>query len=186
MLWYTSVETALGWLGLVEGAKGLIRVFLPLPNKDKMNALIRREFPDAVESAGTLGPMVRAWQAYFQGRKVIPLGALDWTGYTDFQVEVWKLTQAIPWGEVRTYQWVSDALQKPGSARAVGGALGRNPFPIVVPCHRVVRRDGSLGGFTAPGGIALKRLLLEKEGVLFDPRGKVCLRNTKRGRQHVQ
>lgn len=182
MVWYTSVDTALGWMGLVGGTEGLKRVFLPTPRKDQVLALLRGEFPEAKESTGTFRDMIGMWQAFFGGKKVAPTCPLDWTGHSDFQVKVWKVTQTIPWGQVRTYQWVSEALHKPGSARAVGSALGKNPFPIVVPCHRVVRRDGLLGGFTAPGGIDMKRALLEREGISFNAQGKVCLQNTKRGR----
>lgn len=150
------------------------RVFLPLPRKEQIQAIFRREFPKATENAGAFREMMGTWRAYFEGKKVTPACPLDWTGHSDFQVKVWKLTQSIPRGQVRTYQWVSESLQKPGSARAVGGALGKNPFPIVVPCHRVVRWDGSLGGFTAPGGIDLKRTLLEREGIFFNAQGKAC------------
>jgi methylated-DNA-[protein]-cysteine S-methyltransferase len=175
MLWHTSFDTAFGWVGLVGGTKGLKRVFLPLPGKEQMRALIGREFPDATENAGAFRNMTSTWKAYFEGKQVSPEFPLDWEGHSDFQVKVWKLTQSIPWGQVRTYKWVSAALRKPGSARAVGSALGKNPFPIVVPCHRVVRRDGALGGFTAPGGITLKQKLLEREGIVCNAQGRVLL-----------
>jgi methylated-DNA-[protein]-cysteine S-methyltransferase len=162
-------------MGLIRGVKGLKRVFLPLPRKDKMDALIACEFPDAAENSRAFRTMTSTWKAYFEGKQVSPEFPLDWEGHSDFCVKVWKLTQSIPWGQVRTYRWVSEALQKPGSARAVGSALGRNPFPIVVPCHRVVKRDGALGGFTAPGGIRLKQKLLEREGVVCNAQGRILL-----------
>lgn len=87
---------------------------------------------------------------------------VDLNGLSDFTVEVLGLVSEIPWGSRRSYGWVAEEMGKPSAARAVGGALGRNPVPILVPCHRVVREDGSLGGFSGPKG--WKELLLELEG----------------------
>jgi len=74
---------------------------------------------------------------------------------------VWQATRLIPYGETRSYLWVAVQIGKPGAARAVGQALGRNPLPVIVPCHRVIAADGGLGGFT--GGLEMKRRLLELE-----------------------
>lgn len=84
-------------------------------------------------------------------------------GYPPFYQAVWKACASIPKGETRTYGWVARKIGKPGSARAVGQALGKNPFAPVVPCHRVVSSTG-LGGFSAKGGVAAKVRLLKKEG----------------------
>jgi methylated-DNA-[protein]-cysteine S-methyltransferase len=81
----------------------------------------------------------------------------------------------IPFGQVRTYGWIAGQLGRPGAARAVGSALGSNPLPLIVPCHRVVCSNGSLSGFSAPGGQALKRFLLEHEGVVFSTQGRVVI-----------
>jgi O-6-methylguanine DNA methyltransferase len=85
-------------------------------------------------------------------------------GYTPFYQAVWKACAEIPKGEVRTYGWIARRIGKPNAARAVGQALGRNPFAPAIPCHRVVGSDGRMTGFSAPGGIASKRRLLLKEG----------------------
>ena len=85
--------------------------------------------------------------------------------YPPFYQKVWRACATIPKGQVRTYGWVARRIGKPGAARAVGQALGKNPFAPVVPCHRVVGADGRLGGFSAPGGVEAKRKLLRKEGV---------------------
>ncbi|OGR67363.1 MAG: hypothetical protein A2081_01630 [Elusimicrobia bacterium GWC2_61_19] len=84
-------------------------------------------------------------------------------GYTLFQQAVWKACMRIPEGETRSYKWVAEQIGKPGAVRAVGSALGKNPFAPVVPCHRVIKSDGSLGGFSAPGGPKAKLNLLKKE-----------------------
>ncbi len=101
-------------------------------------------------------------QAYLNGeRAALPIGPLDLTACSPFQQQVLRLEYTIPYGEVRTYQWLADRLGKPRAARAVGNALARNPFPLVIPCHRCIRSDGTLGGFQRPG---LKAQLLALEG----------------------
>lgn len=83
-----------------------------------------------------------------------------------FYQKVWKACAAIPRGETRTYGWIARRIGKPGSARAVGNALGKNPFAPVIPCHRVLRSDGSLGGYSGSGGLRQKLSLLKKEKAL--------------------
>ena len=101
---------------------------------------------------------------YFSGvRKNFDL-PLDLTRVSEFTRETLNLTFAIPWGEVISYGELARRLGKPGAARAVGGALARNPIPIIIPCHRVVAGDSSLHGYSAPGGIAIKERLLNLEG----------------------
>jgi len=102
---------------------------------------------------------------YFSGvRKIFDL-PLDLTRVSEFTRETLKLTFAIPWGEVISYGELARRLGKPAAARAVGGALARNPIPIIIPCHRVVASDGSLHGYSAPGGIPIKERLLNLEGM---------------------
>ncbi len=83
--------------------------------------------------------------------------------HTPFQRAVWKACMSIPPGETRSYKWIAEKIGRPGAVRAVGNALGKNPFAPVVPCHRVIRSDGSPGGFSGPGGTRAKAALLEKE-----------------------
>ena len=83
--------------------------------------------------------------------------------YTPFQRAVWTACMAIPRGQTRSYGWIARRIGRPGAARAVGAALGKNPFAPLVPCHRVIRSDGTLGGFSAPGGLKAKIKLLKKE-----------------------
>ena len=87
---------------------------------------------------------------------------LDFLFGTSFQRAVWDALREIPYGSCVSYQWVAEQIGKTGAARAVGNAIGKNPIPIIVPCHRVIRRDGSLGGFSA--GVSFKKTLLEIEG----------------------
>ena len=86
---------------------------------------------------------------------------------TKFQIKVWKYLKSIPKGKVKTYKEVAIAINMPKAARAVANACAKNPYAPKVPCHRVIRSDGSLGGFSAPGGIKSKKKLLIKEGFLL-------------------
>ncbi len=88
---------------------------------------------------------------------------LEKLGVTEFQRKVYEATSRIPRGEVRSYKWIAERIGNPKAYRAVGNALNRNPLPIVVPCHRVIKSDGGLGGFA--GGVRLKRKLLRAEGI---------------------
>tara|TARA_A100001011_G_scaffold82909_1_gene86433 strand:+ start:22395 stop:22667 length:273 start_codon:yes stop_codon:yes gene_type:complete len=82
---------------------------------------------------------------------------------TTLQIKVWKYLKTIPKGKTRTYKQVAISIKKPKAIRAVANAVGKNPYPIVIPCHRVVRSDGKLGGYSGPGGLKLKKKLLNKE-----------------------
>ena len=82
---------------------------------------------------------------------------------TEFQQKVWKEISKIPYGETRTYKDLAIAIGKPDSARAVANACGKNPYPPTIPCHRVIRTDGKLGGYSGKGGIKTKKKLLKQE-----------------------
>ena len=84
---------------------------------------------------------------------------------TEFQLKVWSYLRKIPRGSVKTYSQVAKAIGKPSAVRAVANAIGKNPYAPKIPCHRVIRSDGSLGGYSGKGGIKTKRFLLKKEGV---------------------
>ena len=86
---------------------------------------------------------------------------------TKFQIKVWNELRKIQKGQVRTYKEIATAIGKPNSARAVANACGKNPRPIKIPCHRVIRTDGGLGGYSAKGGVSQKRKLLQMEGVII-------------------
>ncbi|MBT4679767.1 MAG: methylated-DNA--[protein]-cysteine S-methyltransferase [Flavobacterium sp.] len=84
---------------------------------------------------------------------------------TKFQVKVWNYLKKIPLGSVKTYSQVAKGIGKPFAVRAVANAIGKNPFAPKIPCHRVIRSDGSLGGYSGKGGIKTKKLLLRREGI---------------------
>ena len=86
---------------------------------------------------------------------------------TNFQKKVWNEISKIPKGKVKTYSQVAKAINMPKAVRAVANAIGKNPYPPKIPCHRVIRSDGSLGGYSGPGGIKTKKKLLKSEGILI-------------------
>ena len=86
---------------------------------------------------------------------------------TTFQLTVWNYLRQIPKGTVKTYSQIANAIGKPLAARAVANAIGKNPHPPKIPCHRVIRSDGSLGGYSGKGGIKTKKMLLKKEGIIL-------------------
>ncbi len=106
-------------------------------------------------------------RAYFTGSYITFPDRLDLSGATAFQRRVWAATRGIPYGETRSYAWVAQQINQPRAVRAVGQALGRNPLPIIIPCHRVVTSDGRLGGFG--GGLKMKSYLLSREALAHGP-----------------
>jgi O-6-methylguanine DNA methyltransferase len=142
-------------------------VFLAATKRESLLAAVERQFPGCRADDGPCRDAVLFLRRYFeQGAVAAAPRQLDPGPATAFQCAVWDEAALIAFGQVRTYAWIAARVGRPAAARAVGNALGRNPLPIIVPCHRVVCGSGSLGGFSAEGGMALKRRLLEHEGVL--------------------
>jgi methylated-DNA-[protein]-cysteine S-methyltransferase len=111
-------------------------------------------------------------EAFLNGAAIsFSLDRIRLDGCSPFQQQVLRAEHGIPRGRVSTYQLIAAFIDRPKAARAVGTALATNPFPIIIPCHRAVRSDRTLGGFQ--GGLAMKRALLEKEGIRFDKSGRV-------------
>ncbi len=99
--------------------------------------------------------------AYFNGSKSTFDQEIKFLSGTDFEKAVWAALLKIPFGETRSYKWIAEEIGNPGAVRAVGRALSKNPLPVVVPCHRVIESDGSIGGFAS--GVEMKRRLLDME-----------------------
>ena len=165
---YTIFDTAIGTCALVWGERGLVGVLLPDGNPARMRASVQRRFAGAA-----LAPATSAVQhaidgivALFHGEKRdLREIELDFDGLPEFNRRVYELARTIPPGSTMTYGEMARRLNAPGTARVVGQALGQNPWPIIVPCHRVLAADGGMGGFSAPGGVSTKRQMLEIEGV---------------------
>lgn len=155
------VESPLGPLGVAATPAGVVDLTFRIGSVAQYARQIARRRGGAVEPSAALERRIGAALAdYFSGRAPQP-PALDLGCGSTFQQRVWRALRTIAPGETRSYAWVAAAIGAPGAARAVGAACGANPVPIFVPCHRVVRADGALGGFS--GGISIKRLLLQLE-----------------------
>lgn len=100
-------------------------------------------------------------EAYFAGRDITFEWPFAWEQGSPFEKAVWQALRKVPYGEMRSYQWVAECIGRPRAVRAVGNANGKNPFSLVVPCHRIIHKDGSLGGYT--GGATIKKALLALE-----------------------
>lgn len=149
-------------MGVIGSEKGLRAVILPVKSRkavlDRIAGYGCR--PENQDSNG-LADLTHGLDRYFRGDALNFTGKLDLSGSTDFERSVWKVVRSIPRGQTRSYGWIAKQVGLPKAARAVGNAVGKNPVPIVVPCHRVIRGDGTLGGFG--GGIETKKFLLRLE-----------------------
>lgn len=193
---FTLFETPIGVCCIAWGERGLVGVALPGADESETRARMRKRHPDLAETAPPpkVRDAIKAILALLNGEKrTLQEIDLDDAGVPDFHKRVYDLARAIPPGETLTYGQVAEKLNSPGAARAVGAALGANPWPIVVPCHRILGAGGKTGGFSAPGGTTTKMSMLNIEGAklttkpqLFDDLPLVAPKRTstspKRGR----
>jgi len=160
---FSAVASPVGPLLVAYGEAAIVRVaFGGISEADFAATLAGRRDP-AVRRDGTPPAWVAAVVAdHFAGRR-LPATVFDLQGVPAFGRQVLLKALEIPWGEVRPYAWLAREIGRPGAARAVGQALGRNPVPVLIPCHRAVRSDGGLGGYAF--GLALKERLLALERI---------------------
>jgi methylated-DNA-[protein]-cysteine S-methyltransferase len=163
--------TPLGWMGMARGAQGIQRIYLPVKEKSRAAALIEKNFPSFPERLASFENEIAQIGEYFAGeRKEFHL-SLDFASATPFQKRVYEILLTIPFGEIRSYAWIARQMGNAKALRAVGNANGKNKWPLVVPCHRVVGSNGFLTGFSASGGLELKARLLRHEGVAIEGLG---------------
>jgi methylated-DNA-[protein]-cysteine S-methyltransferase len=167
MNWSFSIfDTAIGAGGIAWGVGGVIGVQLPEPDAARARARLRRRFAGASETPPTpdIQVAIARMCALLQGESSdLADIRLDLDRVPAFDRRVYELARTISPGETLTYGQIASRLGEPRLAREVGQALARNPFPIIVPCHRVLAAGGKLGGFSAPGGVATKQRLLSIE-----------------------
>ena len=156
-------ESPVGAISLIAGDGGLQQVSFASLKEVKRN---REEIEEEPSLLGleTIGALLSEINAYLFGLRKIFSIKIDWNVLAPFQRSVLELAYEIPYGEIRTYGELAKQLGKPGAARAVGKALGDNPMPVILPCHRVVDSTRHLRGYTAPDGIKTKAFLLSLEG----------------------
>ena len=152
-----------GNLILVTRNGKLVSLDIDSDDRLRLRKAVLARYPNAKENPESFRPLLRALDRYFKGREVDFETALDMDGLGDFTRAVLTEVSKVPYGKTTTYSSLGAAIGFPKAPRAVGQALRRNPIPIVVPCHRVVKADGSLGGFAM--GIAMKARLLTIEGI---------------------
>ncbi|MGE5789805.1 MAG: methylated-DNA--[protein]-cysteine S-methyltransferase [Syntrophaceae bacterium] len=164
-------EAAVVWSADRQGPR-IAWIFLPAPTGKTLRD-IRRMFPGAAtKSCETVTKLGATLRTCLEGKAVsFDTSVLNMSRVAPYHRKVLRALAEIPRGRVRTYGEVASRTGASGGARAAGQGCAKNPFPIVFPCHRVIRSDRSLGGFG--GGLPLKRALLEMEGVKFDAKGKV-------------
>jgi methylated-DNA-[protein]-cysteine S-methyltransferase len=163
---YASVDSPLGALTVATTPASLVRVAYPGSGTqdEVLEELAAKLSPRVLEAPARLDPVRRELDEYFEGRRTRFDVPIDWSITRGFTRGVLQATARIPFGEVGTYASVAREAGSPRAVRAAGNALGANPMPVIVPCHRILRTGGALGGYT--GGIERKEFLLRLEGSL--------------------
>ncbi|MGH2615851.1 MAG: methylated-DNA--[protein]-cysteine S-methyltransferase [Thermomicrobiales bacterium] len=175
-VWYTGIESPVGPLILAATAEGLREIeyganvvapaFAARLRKGGVDAIRLERLEDARPDVRShLERAANQLHEYFGGQRAKFDVPLDWGAMAPFQRAVLEATAAVPFGHLDTYAGIARKIGKPGATRAVGNALGRNPIPVIVPCHRVIRSDATIGGYT--GGLGIKQHLLSHEGVML-------------------
>lgn len=161
---YNIQESSLGCILLVARNGRLFRLDMMAGEPHLIKKELAAAYPGSVESENPFREIREDLDRYFKGEKVEFRAEIDISGLRPFTQKVLKELMNIPYGELRSYGWIGKRLGYPSASRAVGQAVGRNPIPIIIPCHRVIRQDGNIGGFSS--GIHIKKMLLSIEGSL--------------------
>mgnify|MGYP006298727667 CR=1 FL=1 len=161
---YSLFKTRWGWFGVLGCDRGLIRTCLPVAFKEAA----RRRLLSGIGAAGPAKkahrPLQKQIAAYFKGRRV-DFGDLPvcLEGLTAFQREVLLHLRSVTYGQTVSYGDLARLMQNPRASRAIGSVMAKNPLPLIIPCHRVIKTDGSLGYFSGPGGVHTKQRMLDLE-----------------------
>ncbi|MFX1509357.1 MAG: methylated-DNA--[protein]-cysteine S-methyltransferase [Promethearchaeota archaeon] len=176
--WFTTFNTPFNDMTIVWTdfqPKPLVDHIFLTTLQNPSEARAKRNCPQARQGTSPfIDTLAMALQSFLQGDKVdFDLTSLNWALCSDTQQRILRAEAGIPRGWISTYKRIAQHVGIRNGARVVGNALARNPFPIIIPCHRAVKSDGSIGGYQ--GGLAMKRKLLEKEGIQFSKSGKVVM-----------
>ncbi len=159
---YNIQELSPGHILLAAKNGRLFRLDMMAGKPHRIRKEISAAYPGSVDSEKPFRDIWKDLDRYFKGGKVEFRAEIDISALRPFTQKVLKELMDIPYGELRSYSWIGKRLGYPGASRAVGQAVGRNPVPIIIPCHRVIRQDGTIGGFSS--GIHIKKMLLSIEG----------------------
>jgi methylated-DNA-[protein]-cysteine S-methyltransferase len=160
---YTIFSTAWGYFGLAADKKGLIRTCLPCESCKTVEKCLLAGLENPQFNKNLLKPLQKQIIAYFEGKPARFNTHLVLDGLSPFARKVLVACEKIPAGKTVSYSQLASMIGKPRASRAVGSALARNPIPLIIPCHRVIHSDGSLGNFSAFGGTSTKKKLLALE-----------------------
>ena len=161
---YRAMPSPWGWLAVVGDGRTVGRILLARRTESALIRQVRSAYPTARQTIRSYAGCCRLLGRYFAGRPVTMDVPVDLAGLSPFQQHVLRACRDIPFGRVWTYRQLAEHVGHARACHAVGAALARNPVPLIIPCHRVVHSDGTLGGFSAMGGTRLKRRLLAHEG----------------------
>lgn len=161
---YFIYDSPLGEISVALGQRGVTDLLIRADLKTFLERVRSRSGADPAYDPARFALLGSELDRYFRGEPVAFSVKLDLQG-SPFEHRVWQAILDIPRGQTRSYAWVAERAESPGGARAAGSAAGRNPVPIICPCHRVVKADGSIGGYT--GGLDIKKRLLMIEGTGF-------------------
>ena len=163
-LWYGCIErTAVGPVWIAVSQRGLVALEITPSPERFLSSLEEHYGVPLLREEGKTEAVVQQIREYLEGKRQSFDFAIDWSVLTDFQAQVLKATAAIPYGETTTYTQIAVEVGKPKAARAVGRAEATNPIPLVLPCHRVVGKDGSLRGYGSGEGLKTKAWLINFE-----------------------
>lgn len=167
-IYYAGIGSPIGTIWASASEVGLFRIDIHRPEDVFLDSIRKKTRAEIVHAEGRFDALRGMLADYFMGRRVSFDLLLDLRG-TDFQRDVWRSIQRIPYGKLSSYRRLAEEVGRPRAVRATGNAVGDNPLSIVIPCHRVVRSDGGLGGYG--GGLDVKRYLLSLEGVFPKVKG---------------
>lgn len=160
---FVVYESSMGYIIIVSRNGKIVSLDVKSGGMYEARKAVMALHPDATESMASFKTIRTLLDRYLQGREVDFEIDVDISSLGEFTQKVLYELMEIPYGETRTYGWLAGKVGKPGAARAVGQALKRNPIPIIIPCHRIIRDDGTIGGFSM--GVNIKERLLALEGV---------------------
>ncbi len=159
---YSCLKSPFGPVFVAKTIKGVCFINLSKISDAEFQSLLREKFrKKPIRNNEKLQSVIYELLDYFNGSHVNFKSILDLNNGTTFQRKVWEKISEIPYGELRTYKWIAREIGNLNAVRAVGNAVGKNPVPPIIPCHRVIRTDGNLGGFSS--GIPLKKWLIKLE-----------------------
>lgn len=162
MLYYSRLNSPFGIVFVAKTTKGICFINISRTSEPRFQSLLTERFRvNPIRNDDKLKREINELIDYFNGNQVDFKSSLDLSIGTEFQRKVWNKIAEIPYGELSSYKWIAKEIGNLKAVRAVGNAVGKNPLPPIIPCHRVIRTDGSLGGFSS--GIPLKKWLLKLE-----------------------